>query len=343
MTFKYINSIATREAIHEELSELAVQAVIAEMEDAPDQQVYGLTRDQEARLHASYEMRHDSDSDNPVQPEERSIEGAQRASKYPPESTSDYLPDPHTPIDNETQERPAALMPYDLEIDVVPPDTDDHDYFDDDWSGEDNIFEESIEGSSVLLQDTITHAIHTGHDIEIILNDGNSVYLDTAALNMIKQSGKFNMLGHFVSSIVQFSDFLKEIYGPSAGEIHEEPEMTEFEGDSMSESVTAMLNKTAANLMESLLGEAYNANKKTYGKVVVVNRIKGGKVQLRKKTSGAKGYKIKNGNLVRMSPNEIRNRKRAARIASRKRKQEMSKILRNRKISMQKRKMRLGA
>jgi len=344
MTFKFINSIATRDAIHEELTELATQAIIGEMEDAPDQQVYGLTRDQMARMHASYEMRHDSDSDYPVQPEERSIEGAQRASKYPPESTSDFLPDPHTPIDNETQERPAGLMAYDLEIDVCPAYTDDKDYFDDDWTGEDNIFEESIEGNSVLLADTITYAIHTGHNIEVILDDGNSVYLDTAALNMIKQSSKFDKIKHFTSNITEFSDFLKEIYGPAAGEIHEEPDYieTEAQTDSIGESVLSQLNKVAAKAMEEALAEAYNPNKKTYGKVDVVNRIKGGKVQLRKKTSNTKGYKIENGNLVRMSPTEMRNRRRAARISSRKRKQEMARILRNRRISMQRRKMRLG-
>lgn len=44
-----------------------------------------------------------------------------------------------------------------------------------------------------------------------------------------------------------------------------------------------------------------------------------------------------------MKPEEIRKRKRAARIAARKRSTKMSQILRKRSISMNKRKARFGA
>lgn len=68
------------------------------------------------------------------------------------------------------------------------------------------------------------------------------------------------------------------------------------------------------------------------GKIAIVNRIRNGQVQLNKKVDVmGKGYKLlPNGLVVLMSPVEIRNRARAAKIAAKKRNLEMFQILRKR-------------
>lgn len=80
------------------------------------------------------------------------------------------------------------------------------------------------------------------------------------------------------------------------------------------------------------------------GKIEIVNRIRNGKVQLNKKVDVmGKGYKLlPNGLVVLMSPVEIRNRARAAKIAAKKRNLEMFQILRKRANSEIKHNMYFG-
>lgn len=85
---------------------------------------------------------------------------------------------------------------------------------------------------------------------------------------------------------------------------------------------------------ESLLTEAPRVK-------IVRLRIRGGKVQRRKKVSNVKGMTFRGGKLKRMSPTERRRRKMGARKAKVKRKAKMVRILQKRKRSMLKRK-RLG-
>jgi acetyl-CoA acetyltransferase len=66
-------------------------------------------------------------------------------------------------------------------------------------------------------------------------------------------------------------------------------------------------------------------------------RIRGGKVERRKKVSNVEGMKISDGKLKRMSAAERRRRKLGAKKSARKRKIKMAQILRKRKRSLQKR------
>ena len=59
-------------------------------------------------------------------------------------------------------------------------------------------------------------------------------------------------------------------------------------------------------------------------------RIRGGKVQRRKKVSGIKGYTMRGGRMIRMSPQERRNRKMAARKSKFKRRAKLGQALRKR-------------
>lgn len=74
---------------------------------------------------------------------------------------------------------------------------------------------------------------------------------------------------------------------------------------------------------------------------IVKLRIRGGKIQRRKKVSNVPGMTLRGGKLTRMSPAERRKRKLGAKIAARKTKSKRSQILRKRKMSLMKR-QRLG-
>ena len=67
-------------------------------------------------------------------------------------------------------------------------------------------------------------------------------------------------------------------------------------------------------------------------------RVRNGKVQRRKKLSNVKGFTIRGGKMVRMSAQERRHRKMAARRAKIKRRSHLSQSLRKRKISLRRRK-----
>jgi len=69
-----------------------------------------------------------------------------------------------------------------------------------------------------------------------------------------------------------------------------------------------------------------------------VTRVRGGKVQRRKKVANKPGYKVKDGKVVRMKASERLSRKRAAKKSARKRKGKKSQTARSRKKSMRLRK-----
>jgi len=80
------------------------------------------------------------------------------------------------------------------------------------------------------------------------------------------------------------------------------------------------------------------ANVMKMGRTKLVRlRVRKGKIQRRKKFSTVKGYTIRGGRVVRMSPLERLHRKRGARRAKIKIKTKHNQILRKRNISLRKR------
>jgi hypothetical protein len=67
-------------------------------------------------------------------------------------------------------------------------------------------------------------------------------------------------------------------------------------------------------------------------------RIRNGKIQRRIKKAAVKGYTVRGGRLVRMTPMEKRHRKMAARRSKFKRRSKMMQSMRKRNISIRKRK-----
>jgi hypothetical protein len=85
--------------------------------------------------------------------------------------------------------------------------------------------------------------------------------------------------------------------------------------------------------------ELYEGNIQKMGRTKLIRvRIRGGKVQRRKKLSSVKGYTIRGGKMIRMSPQERRNRKMASRRSKFKRRAKLRQSLRKRKISLRRRK-----
>ena len=89
------------------------------------------------------------------------------------------------------------------------------------------------------------------------------------------------------------------------------------------------------DLIPNTLDEA-NITRMGHTKLVRV-RIRGGKVQRRKKVSAVKGYTIRGGKMVRMSAQEGMHRKRAARKSKFKRRAKLRQALRKRKMSLRRR------
>lgn len=93
----------------------------------------------------------------------------------------------------------------------------------------------------------------------------------------------------------------------------------------MSELVNDFIETTKVKLEESRVK-------------IVKARIRGGKVQRRKKVSNVKGYTIRGGKMTKMSSLERLHRKRGARKGKLKRKAKLARSLMKRKRSLRKRK-----
>lgn len=128
-------------------------------------------------------------------------------------------------------------------------------------------------------------------------------------------------------------------YKAKAAKILEE-KMTEILREKLLEAKKIVATKYGLQeyieLAEDFIDEA---NVQRSGRLKIIRaRIRGGKVQRRKKLSAVKGYTLRGGQLVRMSPMERRKRKLGARRAKIKRKRTLVRALLKRKRSMIKRK-----
>lgn len=93
--------------------------------------------------------------------------------------------------------------------------------------------------------------------------------------------------------------------------------------------------KTITEAVKEIIAEA-NIQKMGRKKLIRA-RVRGGKVQRRKVLSAVKGYTIRGGRLVRISPSEKLRRKMGARRAKVKRRAKLARALIRRKRSLRKR------
>lgn len=110
-------------------------------------------------------------------------------------------------------------------------------------------------------------------------------------------------------------------------------EIVEQKLQQVKQRLTAEMYESVESSLELVEG---NVTKMGRTKLVRV-RIRGGKIQRRKKLSAVQGYTTRGGRLVRMSPTERRHRQMAARRSKFKRRAKMRQALRKRRMSLRKR------
>ena len=104
------------------------------------------------------------------------------------------------------------------------------------------------------------------------------------------------------------------------------------------DALTDVKDDMALEMFDVDLDELEEGNIMKMGRTKLIRvRIRGGKIQRRKKLSAVKGYTTRGGKLVRMSPVERRNRKMASRRSKFKRRAKLRQSLRKRKISLRRR------
>lgn len=222
----------------------------------------------------------------------------------------------------------------------------------------------------IMFLEKLEIARTNNEDIEFQLEDGNFVTLDVEHINKLIHDDvlRNNLMQVGLRSIYSFTQILDiplEDDKNFHDELTEDEDNLEFE--SLEEEWKAHIHdlmyqkadNALANIFEDIYSESTdiqklanklakmqktknNKNKQKRGKLAMVNRVRGGKLQMRKMVSDTKGFKVKNGVAVRMKPSEIKKRRISARFASKKRRNKQSLINRHRKISMRLRNRRLG-
>lgn len=108
--------------------------------------------------------------------------------------------------------------------------------------------------------------------------------------------------------------------------------------------VNEKVNQIKIRLVAEMYGdvefeEVNEGNIQKMGRTKLIRvRFRGGKIQRRVKKSSVPGFTIRGGRLVRMSPQERRRRKMAARRSKFKRRSKLRQALRKRQMSLRKRK-----
>jgi hypothetical protein len=104
------------------------------------------------------------------------------------------------------------------------------------------------------------------------------------------------------------------------------------------DALTDVKEDMALEMFDVDLDELEEGNIMKMGRTKMIRvRIRGGKIQRRKRLSAVKGYTTRGGKLVRMSAVERRNRKVAARRSKFKRRAKLRQALRKRKVSLRRR------
>ena len=119
-----------------------------------------------------------------------------------------------------------------------------------------------------------------------------------------------------------------------AGNLVEARELLE---DRLDQLIEERLTEEKAKLALEMF-DLEEGNIQRMGRMKLVRvRIRKGKVQRRKRVSAIKGFTLRHGQMVRMSPTERRHRRMAARRSKFKRRAKLGQALRKRKMSLRRR------
>lgn len=210
-----------------------------------------------------------------------------------------------------------------------------------------------------LFIDALKKADEEDTTVQITLDDDSTIDLDQDTIKRLIDDPE--LVKKSLTCTDNIETFAKALDLGVIGKDDEVEEEPLSEGRVLMEHVYNRMSELAPlalyDMSVEILGEAENnlnklaakvqlaendSNKIVRGKVAQVNRIRNGKLELKATKSDVKGYKIKDGQAVRMSPKEVKKRKIGAKFAAKKRAQQASKIARKRAISMKMRDRRLG-
>ena len=213
------------------------------------------------------------------------------------------------------------------------------------------------------FRNSLTSAQSVHEVVEIQLDDGNTIDLDVESINKILASETlFNKVLSNFTSLSSICSALgineptedgthDDYYGENENVMLDKEFFIESILESLSEKMPAAMYLTAEQLFEDdkyvdivqnmTKGDTNNRNRIERGRAVMVNRVRGGQLQLRKLVSNSKGFKITAGSAVRMKPSEIKKRRIGAKFAAKKRKVQQTGINRKTKLSLRFRARRL--
>lgn len=213
------------------------------------------------------------------------------------------------------------------------------------------------------FRNALTQAQSVNHIVEIQLDDGNQIDLDSESINKILASE--SLFHKTIRSFESLSTICATLgirepsedgthddyYGENENVLLDKEFFTESVLESLSEKMPAAMYLVAEDLFEDdkyvdivqniTKGDTNNRNRIERGRAVMVNRVRGGQLQLRKLVSNSKGFKITAGAAVRMKPSEIKKRRIGAKFAAKKRKVQQTGINRKTKLSLRFRARRL--
>ena len=224
-------------------------------------------------------------------------------------------------------------------------------------------FDDDSTADEEEFRSALTQAQSVNHVVEIQLDDGNQIDLDGESINKIlaseslfhKTIRSFESLSAICATlgIKEPSDdgTHDDYYGENENVLLDKEFFTESVLESLSEKMPAAMYLVAEDLFEDdkyvdivqniTKGDTNDRNRIERGRAVMVNRVRGGQLQLRKLVSNSKGFKITAGAAVRMKPSEIKKRRIGAKFAAKKRKVQQTGINRKTKLSLRFRARRL--
>jgi hypothetical protein len=221
--------------------------------------------------------------------------------------------------------------------------------------------ENSYETTAEEFHAELHKFIHSGDDeLTITYESGQSITLEDEIVKLLVAKASTQELEMASVSSTYMHDLLVRVcdgvmdtdeYDEAEETIHESKDDPCWNGykqlgtkDKNGKKVPNCVKEDIACKIETLLTEIIQEIREqesdfaiTEQRFKIVNRVRGGKVQRRRKVSTTPGYRFQDGRLVRISAREKLNRKRGQRRGSIKRKAKLSGALRRRKISIRKR------
>ena len=193
-----------------------------------------------------------------------------------------------------------------------------------------------------LRMDVLEEEPEDGEESSMARSELNAITKDAKSI-MSKIKGNKELEAWTQSKITKAADYLNAVsdYMDEENELEESDDMGSVKAR---ERVKDYRHKTSGKEISSTKhpGEEWELVKEETldeARIKIIKaRIRGGKIQRRKKTSNVAGYRLQGGQLTRMSAAERRKRKLGARRAKIKRKSKMSRTLMKRRRSLMKRK-----